>query len=80
MTKCFHGVLPKCHLNASAIFIRVALSELILPTKKEKQILSTSVAGRPSMHLPENDFQRFILILEAPFSSLVMHKLCVLHS
>lgn len=77
MTKCFHGVLPNCHLNARAIFIRVALSELILPTKKVKQILSTSVAGRPSMHLPENNFQS--LILEVPFISWVMHKsaLCV---
>lgn len=74
MTKCFHSVLPKCHLNTRTIFIRVSVSELILPTKKVKKILSTSVAGKPSMHLPENNFQSFIFILEAPFGSWVMHK------
>lgn len=26
------------------------------------------------MHLPENNFQSFIFILEAPFGSWVMHK------
>lgn len=77
MTKCFRGVLPKCHLNASAILIGVALSELILPTKKKKKISSTSVAGILSWHLPENNFLSFIFILETTFNYWVINMLAL---
>lgn len=77
MTKCFHGVLPKCHLNARANLVGVALSELILPTEKMKSILSASVAGTLGLRLPEHNFLRFIFILETTFNYWVINVLAL---
>lgn len=63
---CFAKMSLKCQGNLhQSCSLRTHLAH-----QKVKQILSTPVADRPSMHLPENNFQRIILILEASFSSL----------